>query len=158
MSNNTQRLNYWTVYKLVSPTDRVYIGCTNLPLVKRWERGSNYRHNKELFNDIVKYGWDSFKKQIVFESECEADARECEHSEIKKYPSGYNIYRGITGYIPTGNLPSQPKQVVCVETEKVYNSLHAAAAETGLSRVKISECCNGKRKRTGGYHWKFVNS
>lgn len=159
MSNklqHTQRLDYWTVYKLVSPTNRVYIGCTNIPLEKRWEKGSNYHHNKELFDDIVQYGWDSFKKLVVFEFENETDARECEHSEIQKYHDGYNIYRGIKSYIPTGNPPSQPKQVLCVETNQIYPSLHVAASETGLSRIKISECCNGKRKRTGGHHWKFI--
>ena len=151
--SNTEK---WKVYKLVSPDGRVYIGCTKLPLRKRWEKGSNYKHNRELFDDIVLYGWENFKGYLLGEYDDETTAREHEHTEIKKYPDGYNIYRGVKGYIPTGNQPSPPKQVRCVETKKVYSSVHAAASETGLSRVKISECCNGKRKRTGGYHWEFI--
>ena len=153
MSNTNET---WSVYKLMSPTGRTYIGCTKLPLKKRWESGSNYQHNKELFTDIVQYGWDNFSATCIAEYTDEAAAREREHTEIQNYPDGYNIYRGIKGYIPTGNSPSPPKQVVCIETNKTYSSIHAAAAETGLSRIKISECCNGKRKRTGGYHWKFI--
>lgn len=152
MSNTKQ----WKVYKLTSPNGRSYIGCTELPLSRRWENGSNYKHNKELFADIVQYGWASFTKEVLYSFESESEARSHEHTTIQKYPDGYNIYRGIKGYTPTGNPPSPPKQVLCVELNKIYSSIHTAASETGLSRVKISECCNGKRKRTGGYHWKFV--
>ena len=146
----------WKVYKLTSPSGRAYIGCTELPLERRWESGSNYKHNKDLFEDIIRFGWLAFTKQILLLTNDENLARETEHREIKNYPDGYNIYRGIRGYVPTGNPPSTPKQVLCVELNKLYSSIHTAASETGLSRVKISECCNGKRKRTGGYHWKFV--
>lgn len=152
MSNKKE----WKVYKLTSPNARVYIGCTELPLEKRWENGSNYKHNKELFNDIVRFGWLSFTKEVLLSSENECFARHTEHCEIQNYPDGYNVYRGIKGYVPTGNPPSPPKQVLCVETKQTFSSIHSAASETGLSRVKISECCNGKRKRTGGYHWKFI--
>lgn len=146
----------WKVYKLTSPNGRVYIGCTEMPVEKRWKNGYNYKHNKELFNDIIQHGWNSFTKEVLCVFKNEKDARSHEHEMIQKFQDGYNIYRGIKGYVPTGNLPSQPKQVLCVETKKIYSSLHNAAIETGLSRIKISECCSGKRKRTGGYHWKIV--
>jgi hypothetical protein len=148
----------WKVYKLTSPNGRDYIGCTKLPLNKRWENGRNYKHNKELFDDIIQYGWNSFKKEILAVFECESDARNYEHDQIQQHPNGYNIYRGIKGYVPTGNPRTPSKQVMCVETKKIYSSIHTAAKETGLSRVKISECCSGKRKRTGGYHWKYTEN
>ncbi len=36
----------------------------------------------------------------------------------------------------------------------------ATAAEclTGIQHSHISQCCNGKRKNTGGYRWKFAQS
>lgn len=150
MSNN----EIWKVYKLTSPTGRVYIGCTKLDINKRWQNGRNYKSNDNLFNDIVLYGWNSFTKEVLVEFECEEDARHHEHCLIQMYPDGYNLYRAKPKV--KGTPPSQPKLVLCVETKQTYNSVHSAANETGLSRVKISECCNGKRKRTGGYHWKFV--
>ena len=155
-TNTTNTANDWKVYKLTSPKGRSYIGCTQLPLNNRWENGANYKHNKELFEDILFYGWKSFTKEVLKVFENEIDAREYEHDMIQSFPDGYNIYRGRKGYIPTGNQPSPPKQVVCVETNETYPSIHMAANMTGLSRVKISECCNGRRKRTGGYHWKFT--
>lgn len=155
MSNNYDNTE-WKVYKLTSPNGRVYIGCTKLPLEKRWQSGRNYKSNEVLFNDIVHFGWQAFTKEVLLTTVDEHEARETEHREIKRYPNGYNLYRSPVDRTPTGNPPSQPKLVLCVETHRTYNSVHSAANETGLSRIKISECCNGKRKRTGGYHWKFI--
>ena len=153
-----KRLDYWTVYKLESPAGRAYIGCTNLPLEIRFNGGRGYYHNTEMFNDIIKYGWDSFKVSIVFECENESDARECEHEEIKKYPDGYNIYRGVKGYTPTGNPRTPSKPVKCKETGKIYASIKEAARQTGLAKNKISYCCRGLRNKTGGFHWEFIDS
>ena len=155
MSHTRKRLDYWTVYKITSPNGRVYIGCTNLDMEDRFNKGRGYQHNKEMFDDIVLYGWNSFKKQVLFEFENEQDARECEHEEIKKYPDGYNIYRGQKQrYNP--NWKPERKRVMCVETEKIYDSIYQAAKENGLAKNKISYCCRGLRNKTGGYHWKFI--
>ena len=49
------------------------------------------------------------------------------------------------------------KVVLCVETGIVYSSLSDAAKACGLTDgYPISLCCRGKRKTSGGYHWKYV--
>ena len=50
------------------------------------------------------------------------------------------------------------KKVYCVELDKVFESGAAAARELGLDRSNVCNVCNGKRKTTGGYHFKFVES
>ena len=151
MSNTTT----WTVYKLVSPTGRVYIGCTKLETDKRWQNGRNYKSNKELFDDIITYGWSNFEKYVLAEFTNEENAREREHIEIQNYPNGYNVYRGnYRRYDP--NWQPLRKPVMCVETGEIYDSIYQAAKMTGLAKNKISYCCRGLRERTGGYHWKFV--
>lgn len=40
---------------------------------------------------------------------------------------------------------------------KVYESARVASKETGISYKMISRVCNGIRRKTGGYVWKFVN-
>lgn len=110
-----------------------------------------------MFDDILLYGWNSFEEYILAEYEDEQTARDREHEEIKKYPDGYNRYRGITGYIPTGNPVTPSKRVRCIETGVIYDSIKEAARQTGLCKQKISYCCRGIRyKKTGGFHWEFV--
>ena len=150
MSNN------WKVYKLTSPNGRSYVGCTKLPLWQRWENGCNYKHNKELYADIVQYGWINFTKEVLWEGEDETIAREQEHDRIKQFPDGYNIYRGQKEPTRSPNDKTPPKPVICVETGIIYNSIYHAAKENNLAKNKISYCCRGIRKKTGGYHWKFV--
>ena len=48
-------------------------------------------------------------------------------------------------------------KVICLETGEVFKSGHEAANKLGLCRSKISNVCHGKRKTTGGYHFKFVD-
>ncbi len=55
----------------------------------------------------------------------------------------------------TLNKKNYTKQVICIETGKVYDSLLEASKECGCSKNHISDCCRGKRNTTGGYHWKY---
>lgn len=48
------------------------------------------------------------------------------------------------------------KLIKCIETGIVYNSIHHAGRETGVSYYNISRCCNGKYKTAGKFHWEFV--
>ena len=48
------------------------------------------------------------------------------------------------------------KKVLCVETNIVYPSLCEVKRQLGISKSNISECCAGKRKTAGGYHWKYI--
>lgn len=46
------------------------------------------------------------------------------------------------------------RKVVCIETNKIYNSV--TEAETELKIRHICEACNGIRKTAGGSHWKYL--
>lgn len=48
------------------------------------------------------------------------------------------------------------KAIYCVELDRVFESQKEAAAELGLSNGGISNCCNGRLKTCGGYHWRFA--
>lgn len=54
------------------------------------------------------------------------------------------------------NCVNARKPVYCVELDKTFPSSNAAAKELDLDQGTISKCCNGKRKSTGGYHWRFA--
>ena len=48
------------------------------------------------------------------------------------------------------------KSVLCIETGVVYKSLAEAKRLTSISDSNISQCCLGRQKTAGGYHWKYV--
>ena len=47
------------------------------------------------------------------------------------------------------------RKVLCIETNEVFDSFADAARRTGLNRTKIVSCCTGKRKKTGGLHFRY---
>lgn len=48
------------------------------------------------------------------------------------------------------------KPVYCVELDKIFDGVRAAARELGLNSSSICKCCKGKLKTHGGYHWRYV--
>jgi len=48
------------------------------------------------------------------------------------------------------------KQVKCIETGVIYNSIKTAEQETGISHSRISMCCNQKASTAGRFHWEFA--
>ena len=47
------------------------------------------------------------------------------------------------------------KEVVCIELNKTFGSIHQAANETKTDRRNIQRCCNNKLHTANGYHWKY---
>lgn len=71
----------------------------------------------------------------------------------------YNICKRLG--IKLVNIRTKPgyktynqKQVKCIETGIIYNSISEAKHETGIKSIDQAVC--GKIKTAGGYHWKYV--
>ena len=47
------------------------------------------------------------------------------------------------------------KPVFCVELNKTFDGVRAAARVLGLGSGNITQCCKGTRKTCGGYHWRY---
>ena len=56
---------------------------------------------------------------------------------------------------PTNNNGS-PREVVCIETGEVFANATQAGKAIGTARQNITACCNGKRKKAGGFQWMYV--
>lgn len=96
---NTKETKKYCVYKLTAPNGKVYIGMTSQKPEKRWKRGQSYRGNLELHKDILKYGWDNFSREILFNGLNENDAELKEIDLISAHKAtdtdfGYNRSRG----------------------------------------------------------------
>ena len=59
------------IYKLTAPNGKIYIGQTT-SIERRYSKYArgDCKDQKKLYNSILKYGWDSFQKGIIFEGEC----------------------------------------------------------------------------------------
>lgn len=55
-----------------------------------------------------------------------------------------------------GQVPSNAKKVMCVETREIYNSAKEAERNVNIFSSNILYVCYGQRKTAGGYHWEFV--
>lgn len=67
---------------------------------QRWCGGSGYKQNKKFYNDIIKYGWDSFSHEVIDQKFTYKDAREKEAALIQQYDSvkhGYNNSLALPG-------------------------------------------------------------
>lgn len=112
------------VYKHTSPSGKVYIGITQQRPTKRWGGGSNYDYNDHFINAIRKYGWESFKHEILFSDLTADEAREKEIELIAFYDSadrdkGYNVS-------PGGQL----------QTEETKEKIQAKRKELGLNEAQ----------------------
>jgi len=80
----------YVIYKLTSPNNKIYIGQTN-NFNQRMIEHKNCKKKNKLYNCVRKYGWDSFKKEIIAYTESKDSANILEESLIKQYKStGHN--------------------------------------------------------------------
>ena len=54
------------------------------------------------------------------------------------------------------NHPNKSKQVMCVETGKIYPSTMEIQRQLGFASSNISAVCIGKYKQAYGFHWRYV--
>ncbi len=138
---------------------KVYIGQTKRNLTKRWGRnGIGYKDSPIFWKAIQKYGWDNFEHILIAEDLTKEEANILEKDYIKQYQStnpnyGYNIDLG--GHSSSYVCKKVYQYTFNIQLVKAYDSTAEAERETGFNSAHISDCCNGKRKRVGGYIWSY---
>ena len=55
------------------------------------------------------------------------------------------------------NYVQPKKQIICLETQKIFESAKDAAEAVGVSEVSIRNACRGKSHTSGGYHWAYTD-
>lgn len=145
----------YTIYKLTSPTGKIYIGQTKESnLERRWGYGNNYRKNIPLYNDIMEYGWKNFEHEALEIVETKSEATEKERYYILLYKS----YEPEHGYNKSVNESSQPVMrtyIRCIETGVLYESMVAAGEKYGVTNEAIRQSII-KGWASGGKHWEKV--
>lgn len=83
-----------------------YIGITSQRPERRWQNGFGYKGNSRFFRAIEKYGWDSFRHEILYTGLTQSEAEGLEIKLIEKYQTlddkyGYNLALGGGTSSPT---------------------------------------------------------
>ena len=176
-------MNIYKVYKLTTPSNKVYIGVTKQSPKCRWRKGTAYKSNSYLYNAILKYGWDNIKKEILFDNLSYEEVSEKEKELIKFYRSnerefGYNIEGGglnckketseetrkkLSDFNKgkyKGFRHTSAKKVFQYDLNgnfiKTWYSVSDACRETGISSIEA--CCKGHYTTAGGYIWLYDNN
>lgn len=73
----------YSVYKHTFPNGKVYIGSTSQKPEYRWNYGKGYKYyHPKMFQDIVEYGWDNIKHEILATNLTKEAAHEMEYAQI----------------------------------------------------------------------------
>lgn len=140
------------IYKLTSPDNKIYIGQTKQKKIyKRWQYGCGYKANKRLYEDILAYGWDNFKHEIIDTAETKEEALQKEREYILQFKS--NVYD--KGYNKNVKISKTYTYIRCVDTGEMFESMTAAGAACGRSKQAISYAIVNKTKCARKY-WEKV--
>lgn len=147
------------IYKLISPSGKIYIGQTNNP-DRRWQgSGKGYKNSPHLYAAIQKYGWENFTREIIEENLSKREADEKEKYYIKLYDStnisiGYNMAEGGTG----GNhKETKPVDMYSLDGEYIrsFDTQTLAGEYVNGNRTGIYAVCKKQNKTYKGYRWTY---
>lgn len=158
----------WCIYKHENKyNSKVYIGQTihqDNPQL-RWDYGNGYKQNEQnkFYNAIKKYGWNGFTHEIIerdIPTQKETNKREIYWiNYYDSYRYGYNstpggncVRRNVSGH------SNHMKPVVCYETQETFACARLAAEAKKINVLNIKECCKGKTKTAGGFHWCYCEN
>lgn len=74
--------------------------------------------------------------------------------------TSFGYHWKIIGDLNNINIPKsagKKRKVVCLETNKIYDSLAAAGRDIGVDKNSIWRCCQESYKMSKGYHFKYYN-
>lgn len=161
----------YCVYKHTSPSGKSYIGITKQKPSKRWlSDGRGYQGNEYFFRAIVKYGWDNFKHEILFDGLSKEEACKKEIELIATYKSnnpdfGYNHSSGGenagAGVHQVRSDESKRKQSIAMTGRKQSPEtiIKRALSNTGTKRTaeqraRMSKAQKGLKKANHTEEWK----
>ncbi len=156
----------YCVYKHTSPSGKVYIGITCQNPTKRWSGGRGYQHNDYFYRAILKYGWENFTHEILFDGLSKEEACSREMELIKLYDStdpskGYNISIGGDAGALGIKMSSETRRKMSeshkgergynygkhlsLETREKLRAANLGKHHSAESRKKMSEARRGER-------------
>lgn len=110
-----------------------------------WKTEVNHKDFDRLNNIVTNLEWTSHQENVQHSYTANKDrAQEHKHKLSKLRKGKY-----------TGAESFKAKKVVCLETGQIFGSIRDA--EQWCGKIGVSNCCRGKSKTSGGYHWMYLD-
>ena len=131
----------YVVYRHISPSGKSYIGMTSNYTIRVRDKALSYKNCPVFYRAIKKYGWDSFRHEILCTGLSLTEAEAAERRFIQEYRTterehGYNICAG--GDISKNDTPER--------REKISASLKQYNANNKGERTRINKASGEKRR------------
>ena len=132
----------YCVYRYTSPSGKFYIGLTGRTLSERaGENGVKYHGCPFFWSAIQKYGFENFKREILFNNLTKEEAEQKEIEMIAKYKSnqkeyGYNIAIGgesNVGFKHTDQWKEKLRATNTGEGNPFYGQKHTTETKKRMS-------------------------
>ena len=143
--------------------NNVYIGITKQSLNQRWRKGEGYRDSKKFYFAIKKYGWDSFRHQVIQTTNTLEKAQILEKMWVSFYKKRTNIYNITDGGEGSNGhkMSEETKQKIsnALKGKIPYNKGLVGRKWSEESKEKASLSHKGRKPwNTGksGYHIKSL--
>ena len=128
------------IYKLTSPSNKIYIGQTiNFKNRMGKYKNVNCKNQTKIYNAIKKYGFDSFKVEVLIEVESKEYLDKLEKFFIKFYNSFENGYKCNTGGKFYKISEEQKKRLSKVNKETTKQRLNIRVASTDIDGNILKE-------------------
>ena len=105
----------YVVYKHTNKiNNKAYIGITCQQPQKRWKNGYGYTQHQKFYSAILKYGWNNFQHQILYNNLSQKEAEEKEKQLIiifNTIENGYNITAGGIGSLGYHHTDQNKQQI-----------------------------------------------
>lgn len=125
----------YKIYKMTFPNGKIYIGQTKQEICKRWH-ASYYRYNKEMYNDIVLFGWENIIKEVIEIVNTKEEALNREEYYISFYDTTNKLKGYNKAYRASGIKKTSLEEVLKKWEEG--KTVHQIAEELERSRSLIA--------------------
>lgn len=143
----------YCVYCHTSPDGKRYFGVTSRKPERRWSCGNGYIDNPYFYNSIKKYGWNSFRHDIIYSNLTWYEASYYEKLLISRFETtnrskGYNLDSG--GLFGDKTLSEETKRKIGDAHRGKYTEAQWAAtkARGGIGHPHTEEA----KKKIGDSH------
>lgn len=154
MARESSKQKLYTIYRLISPSGKCYIGFTSATLAKRWD-SHWYSWNRwitgkqsgcpKLYSAFKKYSKDKWKHEVLYETSCKSAAIAAEEQYIASFNTTVCGYNSSTGG-EHGALGSK-RSAEAIEKSAASRRGKSVSAET---RLKIGNAHRGKKRLPRG--------